>query len=164
MELYLMQHGSSFSKEVNPEQPLSPLGQEQIQKAGRVAAKLGQSFGLIASSNKLRARQSARIMASATAYPANKILASDIFNPTAPVPEALEYIASLGKPESLLICGHLPQLDHLASQLLCGCSLLHSKFENGCLMRLDVTNLASSTAVLRWFLSPQHLQLLAAQI
>jgi phosphohistidine phosphatase len=161
MELYLMQHGTSFSKDVHPEQPLSPVGREQVEMSAEAARRLGLAFDLVCASPKLRARETAAIMAEAMGYPVQRILVSEALNPTAPPDQALALLAENSRKEAVFIAGHLPNLPEVASALLSSGTKVRLQFENGGLCRLDLPIVPTDKAVLRFFLSPLHLQIIA---
>lgn len=160
MELYLMQHGACFSKDVHPEQPLSPVGREQIEMSAEAARRLGLAFDLVCASPKLRARQTAAIMAEAMGYPADRILASEALLPTAPPDAALALLAEHGRKEAVLLAGHLPNLAEVAAALLSSGGKVRLQFENGGLCRLDLPMVPTDKALLRFLLSPLHLQIM----
>ena len=59
MLIHLMQHGACLSKELDPHQPLSPVGREQAIKSARAMRTLGLRFQLVVASPKLRSLQTA---------------------------------------------------------------------------------------------------------
>lgn len=63
MEIYLIQHARSKSKEEAPSRPLSDDGEATIERVAACALELGINLGRIYHSGKLRARQTAEILA-----------------------------------------------------------------------------------------------------
>lgn len=61
--LYLMQHGAALSKEEDPERPLSEGGIADVQNLARLLRAAGIEFDDVFHSGKLRARQTAEILA-----------------------------------------------------------------------------------------------------
>ncbi|WP_243546524.1 SixA phosphatase family protein [Pseudodesulfovibrio tunisiensis] len=160
MRIHLMQHGVCLPKELDPQQPLSPVGREIVEKSGIAAQKMGLAFDAIVSSPKQRAMQTAKIMAEATSYPAKAILVTDAVKAKAPVSTTMDYLSDLGA-ESILVCGHLPSLNEVASHLLVQGPGLNIAIENGGIMRID-TDSPATRATLSWYLSPAQLGLVAA--
>ncbi|MCK7504562.1 MAG: histidine phosphatase family protein [Desulfobacterales bacterium] len=69
MALYLVQHGRSLPKEIDPDQGLSPEGIAETERTARLAAELGLKIGGILQSGKTRARQTAEILAAGASSP-----------------------------------------------------------------------------------------------
>jgi phosphohistidine phosphatase SixA len=61
----------------------------------------------------------------------------------------------------LMLAGHLPLLGHLASELLSNTSHISFYFEPGAVCQINIENLHSYTGDLRWFLTPEHLRIMA---
>lgn len=118
MNIYLVRHGAALAKEEHPERPLSPEGE---QTARRVATVLGgsevDSVGGIHHSTKLRARQTAELLAEGLAL---ESLVTEVPNlePLDDVSELAEALARVGS--DLMLVGHLPHLNRLASRLVTG--------------------------------------------
>lgn len=162
MELYLMQHGTCLSQEIDPDQPLSPVGRDQIRKSATAVRNLGLGFDAIVTSPKLRAMQTAEAVAMALGLPGDCLTVSESVKATTRPEETMEFLRTLGA-ESVLITGHLPNLERLASQLISGHSRLRLGIENGGLLRIDAERIPTDTAQLRWLLSPMQLQLIAGR-
>lgn len=162
MELYLMQHGASLRKEIDPDQGLSPVGREQVEKTGQALAKMGLDFDLILASPKKRSIQSAAVIAEAVGYPLNKILASDSVKPMAPPRELLNLLEENRTRESVFIAGHLPSLNELTSLLITPESKASVQFENSGAARIDIQDFTRPSGTLVWRLTPFQLQLLAS--
>ncbi len=67
MALYLVQHGRSHPKDVDPDQGLTDDGRAEVQRIADVARGYGVKVRMILHSGKTRARQTADIMAAALA-------------------------------------------------------------------------------------------------
>ncbi|KAB1441184.1 SixA phosphatase family protein [Pseudodesulfovibrio senegalensis] len=161
MRIYLMQHGTCLPKELAPEQPLSPVGREQIEKTAAIMKNLGLEFDIIACSPKLRSRQSARIAAHATSYPEKNILVTDAAKPMADPQKLIQQIRGYGSTDSVLIAGHLPSLNGVASSLLLepGPPTLHFHMENGGLTCIS-TESEHRRGTLEWHLTPKFIGLM----
>jgi phosphohistidine phosphatase len=161
MELYLMQHGASFSKDVHPEQPLSPVGREQIEMSGAAMRRMGLGLELMLCSPKARSLETASIIAEYLNYPPENILASEALLPSAPPDQALALLGGYAKLQAVFVAGHLPNLAELAATLLSSGAKVRLQFDNGGLCRLDLPMLPTDKAILRYFLTPFQLQLMA---
>ncbi len=161
MELYLMQHGTCFSKDIDPDQPLSPVGREQIAKSAAALRRLGLGFDRILASPKTRSVQTAEAMAEAVGYPAKAIVVTDRVKAMTPPAETAAMLAEYAPLEAVLVCGHLPNLAELASLLLCDRGKTRIAFANGGLVRLDLAPAPGREATLKFCLTPLHLQIIA---
>ncbi len=63
MRLYLVQHGDAVAKDVDPERPLSDGGRADIGRLARWLASIDVRVGRILHSGKLRAEQTANLLA-----------------------------------------------------------------------------------------------------
>lgn len=159
MLIHLMQHGACLPKEVNPTQPLSPVGREQVEKTARSAAILGLRFELVAASSKVRSIQTAEIMAEQTGYPVERIVVTDTVKAMAPTAKTLKFINDYEGLDSILIAGHLPSLGLLASALLSPGKGTDVRVENGGLMQFNLE--PGKPATLNWAMTPAQLAVLA---
>lgn len=156
MLIHLMQHGACLSKELDPNQPLSPVGREQVDKSARAAQILGLRFELIIASPKIRSLQTAEIMAKQTGYPVSRIEVTDAIKAMAPTRKTLDFIKEYEGLDSIFIAGHLPSLGSLASELLTGGPHLDIAIENSGLMQLQ-WDITTSKSILNWYLRPSQL-------
>lgn len=113
MKLYLMQHGDALSKEQDPERPLSPAGEAAV----RAMAELlrGKLHPVrILHSGKLRARQSAELLARAVPG-----VAPQAVEGLAPNDDTAAFAAQIAQwDEEVVLVGHLPFMARLATRLL----------------------------------------------
>jgi phosphohistidine phosphatase len=156
MLIHLMQHGACLSKELDPHQPLSPVGREQVMKSARAARALGLRFELVVASPKVRSLQTAEIMAEHTGYPLPRIEVTDAVKAMAPVRTTLHFIMDYEGLDSIFIAGHLPSLGLLASEILTGGPNLDIAIENSGLMQIN-WNIATGQSGLNWSLTPAQL-------
>lgn len=156
MLIHLMQHGACLPKELDPNQPLSPVGREQIEKSARAAQLLGLRFELIIASPKVRSLQTAEIMAAHTGYPTSRIQVTEAVKAMAPVSATLDFIEEYEGLDSILIAGHLPSLGKLASEMLTKGNDLDIGIENGGLMQIGVAS-PKTKGILGWYLTPAQL-------
>lgn len=159
MLIHLMQHGACLPKEADPAQPISPVGIDQITRSAKAMRSLGLEFDLIVASTKLRAVQTAEIIADTIGYPTRKIDTNDAFKPSAQPEKALSYIEECDR-ELILVVGHLPSLPRLASRLLGHNDGVHLHFSNGGLTSIEASPTLSQ-ATLLWHLQPKHLSLMS---
>jgi len=116
VRLYLVQHAESKSKEEDPERPLSDKGLKDIAKMARYATHhLSIEVERVAHSGKLRAKQTAEILAEHLARP-KEVMANDDLEPLADPKVWQRRLAET--IEDTLLVGHLPHLSKLASTLL----------------------------------------------
>lgn len=115
MRLYLMQHGEAKSEADDPERSLTIRGEEETRKISDAAKRLGIHPSRIYHSGKKRAEQTAGIVAMALGLSARL---GQGLNPNDDIRSWAERIS--GEAEDLMIVGHLPFLEKLASFLVCG--------------------------------------------
>jgi len=116
MLLYLVQHGDAKREEEDPSRPLSEKGIRDVKGVASHISRLNIGVEEILHSGKLRAKQTAEIMA-------EKLKIEKGISETdglAPMDDASIWAERLNKrTNSLMLVGHLPHLGKLASLLLC---------------------------------------------
>ena len=117
MELFLVQHAESKPKEQDPERSLTHAGVSAARQMSDWAANAGVQISQIRHSGKLRAAQTASIMAEGLA-PEHGVQATQGINPLDDPTPLAEELRS--QRESLMLVGHLPFLSRLAGKLLAG--------------------------------------------
>jgi phosphohistidine phosphatase len=162
MEIYLMQHGPSLPKEQDPDEGLSPEGEERIHASAKALRKMGIGFDAILASTKKRSRQTAAIVAEEVGFSPEKIIETDKVKAMTPPEETVQVLAGLPGSPKVLIAGHLPSLAEIASFLLTDGSKAAVEFERGGCCRIDVGDLPTHSGRLRWYLTPEQLKLIAA--
>ena len=116
MKLYLVQHGDALAKNIDPDRPLSEMGQLDVERmAGALAEHI--EISRVIHSGKTRARQTAETLAGYI----DSELPVEIFNSINPN-DPVEAFAQLVDDWSdfLLVVGHLPFMSKLVSLLLTG--------------------------------------------
>jgi phosphohistidine phosphatase len=116
MALYLVQHGQCHSKEKDPLKGLSDLGRKQTALIAGVAADYNVSVSKVAHSGKLRAKQTAEILADAL-KPQNGM---PVISGIAPMDDVSSFAGSLALDEDLMLVGHLPFMEKLIAFLVTG--------------------------------------------
>lgn len=115
MKLYLVQHGEATSKETNPNRPLTKKGKEDVSRMAKFLKKKGIRVIATWHSGKLRAIQTAQILGEAVSV---EIIKQEGLAPNDPVDKWLEELNT--RVKDVMIVGHLPFLQRLASLLLVG--------------------------------------------
>ncbi|MBI4379262.1 MAG: phosphohistidine phosphatase SixA [Nitrospinae bacterium] len=164
MQIYLLQHGQALGEEIDPQRHLSSEGRAQIEKTSIALKRMGVSFDLLLSSPKARARESAEIVGGALSYPLNEIEITDTLNPNSSPEDFIHFLSGFKDRDSILIAGHLPSLHSIALWLLCETCKMNIKFEMGGILRIDVERLPTHNGVLRYYLLPEHLNIISESI
>lgn len=116
MALYLVQHGKSLSKDIDPDRGLSEEGVADTERIAGVAKGYSVAVSLIRHSGKKRARQTADIFASAL-QPAGGIRETAGLKP---LDDVAALAKEIGPEEDVMLVGHLPFMERLASHLITG--------------------------------------------
>jgi len=121
LEIYLIQHAKAKPREVDPEQPLTGEGAESFRKVAEHVARLNIDLGKIYHSGKLRAAQTAEILAERTGKTGD-LQARPGMEPTDDVKPTAEWLHEQQAKgvAAVTIVGHLPFLDKLTSLLTSG--------------------------------------------
>ncbi len=118
MKLYLVQHGEAAGSDVDPQRPLTEKGLSDVH---RVAAALGNSgirIERVLHSGKLRARQTAEILAAQAAPGVEPATTRGAIGPNDD-PAGFDPRDESGTAD-MLVVGHLPFLSRLVSRLVAG--------------------------------------------
>jgi phosphohistidine phosphatase len=148
MKLYLIQHGESLAEDVDPKRPLSGKGRADVESTAAFMARNGVRVDEIWHSVKLRAKQTAEIIAEALKV--KKVIEKKGLAPNDPGDVvATEINAS---DNDIVIASHLPFLQKLSSLLLTG-SESHQiiKFRQGGVVCLEKTDSVWSVV---WMVGP----------
>lgn len=150
MKLFLIQHGIALPEEKDPGKSLSPEGKDQTQQAAEFLKEKNIDVDAVWHSPKQRAAQTAQIIV-------NSILCSEIqerndLNPLDSVENFPKEIKSSNK--NLMIIGHLPFLQKLASLLLSGSETNQFiSFKNSGIISLECTD----SWRISWMVTPELL-------
>ena len=115
MNLYLVQHGAAKSEAEDPHRGLTDGGRREVERMAHCLAPLRLGLDRIEHSAKLRACQTAEILA-AHLQPAegvHEIAGLAPHDDVEPVCARLQQ-----ESKNLMLVGHLPHLSHLTSRLL----------------------------------------------
>jgi phosphohistidine phosphatase len=152
LELYLLRHAHAGKPEDwtgdDALRPLSRRGREQAQELGRFLAARAFSPDLLVSSPRLRARQTAELVAAEIG--AGVGLDERLGGPL-DVEDLSVVLDDLGGQRVMLV-GHDPDISELAAQLT---ATLRLPLRKGALVRIDVAlPIQAGSGTLRWLLPP----------
>ena len=159
MQLYLVQHGASKSDSEDPQRSLTDDGRQTVEQMADLLSSLGLALGFIEHSDKLRARQTAEILAA-------RLRPREVTKPVAGMApnDYVEPMRDRLQTESnnLMLVGHLPYLSRLVAMLL-GVRKDHTvvEFRMGGVVRLDRNE--SGAWVVRWAITPELLPVLTTR-
>jgi phosphohistidine phosphatase len=150
MALYLVQHGKSLPKDVDPDQGISDTGRAEVERIAAVAANYAVQIAGIAHSGKKRAVQTAAIFAAAFGLKDKVVERSGL----KPLDDVVRLSAELRAQDGLMLVGHLPFMEKLTSYLVTGnADKTIFKFQNGGIVCLE-EDVAQNTWFIKWTLMP----------
>jgi len=151
MALYIVQHGKSLSKDIDPEKGLSDEGRAEVEHIAEVAKNYGVRVAHIKHSGKKRAQQTAEIFASALTSELG-VKTVDGMNP---MDDVAVFSGGIDFGEDLMLVGHLPFMERLISHLITG-SIERPvfKLQNGGILCLDKDQSFDSPFI-KWALMPK---------
>ena len=117
MHFYLVRHGEAKAEHEDPQRPLSERGRRDVENVARAAAARGVQVSAILHSDKLRAKQTAEILARSLSPGLGIRQIRGLSPENDPVIAKAELE---GADEPLMLVGHLPHLGRLASLLISG--------------------------------------------
>ncbi|HXZ98002.1 MAG TPA: phosphohistidine phosphatase SixA [Candidatus Acidoferrum sp.] len=138
MDIYLIQHAESIPEKEDPSRPLSNDGKATMERVGAQAALLKIKPDFIFHSEKLRAKQTAEILARHLGL-SDKLRERKGLGPLDPVGTVAQWLneQAAERLAGLAIVGHLPFLDKLASLLITGKEEFGLvSFQNGAIVKL----------------------------
>ena len=134
MAIYLVQHGISVSKDVDPDPGLSEQGRHDVQLIANVAASYNILPDQIKHSGKQRAKETAEIFKK-TLKTNTKITQMKGIKP---LDDVVSFAQNLDGTKNLMIVGHLPFLERLTAFLTTGNQDVSVfKFQNGGIVCLE---------------------------
>jgi phosphohistidine phosphatase len=154
IELHLLRHAHAGNplKWHGPDddRPLSSKGRRQAERLGALLAAVGFTTGAIVTSPRVRARQTAEIVADRLGI---QPTTDDRLAESLSLASFERVMADAGDPGSIVLVGHDPDFSELLG-LLTGASL--STMRKGAIARIDAPRpLEPGSAVLRWLLPPE---------
>ena len=151
MAFYIVQHGQSLTKDLDPEKGLSPSGFETVEKIARVALHNGVVVTRIQHSGKRRARQTAEIL-DAILKPAHGLQEVTGINA---LDDVEAFASQVDCSTNTMLVGHLPFLERLTSFLITGKQdPIVFKLQNGGILCLDQIDNSDPPAI-KWALMPR---------
>jgi len=149
MKLYLVQHGKARSEAEDPNRDLTVEGEKEVKVVAERAREMKLNPAWIYHSGKRRAEHTAEIIGKALDIP---IGARSGLGPLDEVSLWAEKI-NQGQ-ENLMLVGHLPHLEKLASYLIAGDEALRPLlFRNGSINCLEQKE--NRKWAVRWVLTPE---------
>jgi phosphohistidine phosphatase len=157
MELYLLRHAHAGDPAAwdgpDDRRPLSDRGEKQAERLGRFLADIGLQADAIITSPKVRAAQTARIVAERLGLPVgeDERLAGELGI------GALEAVLrDAGDPQRPVVVGHDPAFTELIAVL---CDAARVPMKKGAMARIDVPRpLEPGAGTLRWLVPPDLLR------
>lgn len=153
MALFLVQHGVSAPKDIDPEKGLSDFGREETNRIAQVAKAYKIPVQKIVHSGKKRAEQTADIFHETLALdtPIKKIFGIK------PMDDVQSFAVTIKPKENLMVVGHMPFMERLVSFLTTGtenCRVF--KFQNSGIVCLDMETGEDNEAdwFIKWTLNP----------
>jgi len=153
VQTYLVQHGEAKPESENPERPLTDKGRSEVLLVACHAAEIGIEVSKMLHSGKLRAKQTADILAQHL-HPRDGVHEMAGLSPMDPAEPARAIIEDLKKP--MMIVGHLPHLSRLLSLLVTGNPEMEVvRFQMGGIVSLAKSDGKWSVA---WILTPNMIK------
>jgi phosphohistidine phosphatase len=154
MHAYLVQHGKAKSAEEDPNRGLSDEGRAEVTRMADFFCNLRIPISLIEHSGKLRAEETAHIIATCIRTASGPIH-TDGLNPTDDPSMTANFLNVY--TDDILIVGHLPHLERLTSLLLTGSQDRRPvQFRNGGIVCLEKEQ--SGVWSLVWAIVPELLR------
>lgn len=153
LSLYLLRHADAGNPEEWHEsddvRPLSEKGRLQAERLGLFLADNGFEPDVIASSPKLRAVETARLVATPLSRP---VIVRDELGEPLDLAAVDRLLDAIGSPSRPLLVGHDPDFTMLVSELI---GLGELPVKKGALVRVDTgLPLRAARGTLRWLIPP----------
>ena len=153
VELYLLRHADAGNPEAwtgpDAARPLSSKGEKQSERLGRFLARIGFRPDAVISSPKLRASQTAEIVAAALGV---SVVLDERLGGGVDESVVEAVVREAGDPRRVVLVGHDPDFTSLL-QLLCTARGVEMK--KGALARIDVDRpVGAGRGALRWLVPP----------
>ncbi|MEA2114051.1 MAG: phosphohistidine phosphatase SixA [Thermodesulfobacteriota bacterium] len=153
MALFLVQHGISASKDIDPEKGLSDLGIEETNRIAMVAKGYKIPVQKIIHSGKKRADETAAIYHQALALETPMEMISGINS----LDDVRSFASGIEPQENWMVVGHMPFMERLVSYLTTGSERIRVyRFQNSGIVCLDVEGEVDKVAdwFIKWTLNP----------
>lgn len=154
MELHLLRHAHAGDPDAwggpDAARPLSPKGREQAEALGAQLAAIGFTTDVILTSPRLRARETAEIVADRFGWTVE--IEDRLAGGGADVDTIDAILSDAGNPDRAVLVGHDPEFSDILADLV-GTDAI--PLRKGALARIDVDRpLEAGTGTLRWLLPP----------
>ena len=150
MALYLVQHGKSLPKNIDPDQGLSKEGIDETNRIADAARGYQINVSAILHSIKKRARQTSELFAEKLKPEAGIEEKSGL----KPMDDVTALAKTINGRDNTMFVGHLPFMEKLTSLLITGSiDLTVFKFQNSGIVCLD-QNPDTGSWVIKWTLIP----------
>lgn len=147
MALFLVQHGISASKDVDPGKGLTSEGITETERIAQVAKGYGVKVQKIVHSGKKRAQQTADIYHKALS-PRSPV---EVVSGIKPLDDVRAFAKTINAESDLLVVGHMPFMQRLLSYLTTGSAEIRVyQFQNSGLVCLSASK--GSDGSLDWFI------------
>lgn len=151
MALYLVQHGQSAPRDVDPDKGLTAEGRSAVRRIAQVAHGYGIKVQCILHSGKTRARQTAEILAEILSPPEGLHSKTGL----QPLDDVTALAGLVASKTDLMLVGHLPFMERLAAWLVTGSAETPIfRFQNGGIVCLK-ENPAQDGWIIVWALMPR---------
>jgi phosphohistidine phosphatase len=164
-EIYLVRHAAAEKRDRlhwpdDSLRPLTPEGIARFRSAARGLGRIVPTVDLVLSSSYTRSWETAELLREEARWPAPEHCRELRADQTPGA--ALHALQALGKPSSLALVGHEPNLSSLASLLVTGHEdALELELKKGAVAFVEIQgDLPAGTGVLRWSVSPKILRAL----
>jgi len=153
MRLYLVRHGEALDEDEDPKRPLSEKGRGDVARVAAILDEAGVKIDCVQHSGKLRAAETAAIMAGSLAVDGTISHRAGIA-PNDPVDPILDQLRSIRQDDGggLMLVGHMPHLGRLSSRLLSGEGWVGVTMPEGGVLCLE--GLGASWSLV-WFIVPE---------
>lgn len=148
MSIFLVQHGKSATKEIDPQKGLTEQGKQETERIAQVAGNYRISVDKLVHSGKKRAEQTAAIFAAALA----EDLSLETVSGIGPMDDVKIFAQTIDPEDNLMVVGHLPFLQRLVSYLTTGSDeIFVYKFQNSGIVCLD-RDVEEANGGVGWFI------------
>jgi phosphohistidine phosphatase len=151
MAIYLVQHGKSLPKDVDPDKGLSEEGRKEVERVASAARRHGLEVASIRHSGKKRALQTAEIIA----FMLHSSGGVKEMSGLGPSDDVTNLAATIDQHENTMFVGHLPFMEKLVAYLIRGSvEKPVLRFKNGGIVCLEKEP-ESGAWIIKWMLLPE---------
>jgi len=150
ISVYFVQHGVALSKDIDETRPLSDAGADEVANIASALKRKNIAIAKIVHSGKLRALQTATIMA--RILDVNNVSEQTGMNPNDAPERLIEQISE----DAVMYVGHLPNIQKVVASLVSnGKDNSIIKFQNAAVVCVEINQDESH---INWFITPQWCQ------